>query len=891
MIGKTFAHYEILEMLGEGGMGQVHRAVDTRLHREVAIKILPETLGRDPERLARFGREAQMLASMNHPNIASIYGLETDGDVQGLVLELVEGPTLADRLRAGPVPLDEVLAIARQIADALEAAHAKGIVHRDLKPANVKITPEGKVKVLDFGLAKAWEADPAATDLSLSPTITMAATQAGVILGTAAYMSPEQARGQAVGPQADIWAFGCVLYETLTGEMAFSGGTVTDILASIVKLDPDWSLVPASTPRPLLRLLRRCLEKDAHRRLHSIADARLEIDAAAAGEERVADAPPAVLPPTARRSRWILLLGVFALAMLALGAFLGRTVLAPDGPPTAPPLHLTIDGIDLRPRSLFDLSPDGSQLVYGSVAPDGTALQLYLRSLDQPESHPIPGTVGGTNPFFSPDGEWIGFFQDRQMKKIALSGSVAQSLCDAQGNFATGAWGEDGTIVFAASVGQTSRESILLRVPATGGRPEALTSLDGRSKEQVHYDPCFLPDGEHVLFTTLEDGRKRIALLSLATRDVRVLIDNAGRPRYASMGYLVYYDTESDVIAAVPFDTKALAITGAPVVLTEDPRQLGDAVAGFAVSQSGVFVYAPLQGSFSGENTVVWVDRSGKATPALAEARSWAQPRISPQGDRILLRETAVDCMLWSYDLERGTLTRITFDGDNHDPLWTPDGARVTFRSERTTAPSPYWKNADGTGSAEQLVAADNTMSPSSWSSDGRLLSIVENDPLTGNDILIFEPKTGKTRPFLATDFDEDHPVFSPDGRWIAYDSNESGRTEVFVRPFPGPGAKLQISARGGIGPIWSHDGREIFFASGSTMMAVEVKTEPTFHASPARELFEGNYLWERPRNYDVSPDGSRFVLLAPKGDLSNDDELRIVVNWFAELRRLVPHG
>jgi len=888
MVGTTISHYKVIEKIGQGGMGTVYRAQDTNLSREVAIKVLPEQFTQDPQRLARFEREAKLLASLNHPNIAAIHSFEHADDVHFLVLELVPGETLAERVAKGPLPVEEALEVCRQIAEGVEAAHEKGVIHRDLKPANVKVTPEGKVKILDFGLAKAFEGEVPVADISQSPTLTEEMTRAGVILGTAAYMSPEQAKGKPVDKRADIFAFGCVLYELLTGKRAFEGETITETIAAVLKSEPDWEALPESTPWRIRDLLHRYVQKDPSDRLRDIGDARITIGEALKEPEASARVGPAGTAPAAR---WRVALpwgAALLMAVLAIGiARWGPSRLAPQPTsrftitPTAP--LADSDGRDLA------ISPDGRSIVYLSRS-EGQA-QLYLRVMDEFQARPLPGTEGADrSPFFSPDGDSVGFFAAGKLKRISPGGPV-MTLCEAS-NFWGGSWGPEGLIVFAADVG-------LYRVPAAGGVAESLVVPDTNKGELLYSSPELLPGGQGVLFTVRMAGRTadtfsdfQISALSLDTGEQKTVIQGAREPRYLATGHLIYELTDfSGTLMAAPFDLEGLEVTGDPVPVLEGLRVRLFGL-DYGISANGTLVYVPVGGSE--ELTLVWVDRQGRIQPLTEVERSYRSPRVSPDGRYLAVRIGALgseDSQIWIYEIARGTLTLLTFERRNVAPVWTPDGRRVTFGSGGPGQGSLFWKPADGSGVAEQLLASDFPRA-GSWAPDGKVLAFTEIPLGKPADIWLLQLESEWTsKPFLHAPFNEGGPAFSPDGRWLAYVSDESGQFEVYVRPFPGPGSKWPISIQGGVAPVWARDGRELFYRNGYKMMAVTVEAGSEFSAGRPEVIFEGRYVaanWYRP-NYDISPDGQQFVMVRSTQEEVSPAKINVVLNWFEELKRLVP--
>ena len=879
MIGQTISHFKVIEKIGQGGMGVVYRAQDTNLSRDVAIKVLPEQFTQDPQRLARFEREAKLLASLNHPNIAAIYGLEEADGIRFLSMELVPGETLAEKVAKGPVPVKEALEVCQQIAEGVEAAHEKGVIHRDLKPANVKVTPEGKVKILDFGLAKAFEAEVSFADISQSPTLTEEMTRAGVILGTAAYMSPEQARGKTVDKRADIFAFGAVLYELLTGKRAFEGETVTDVLAKVLEGEPNWDALPAGVPSITRFVLTRCLQKDAGKRLQHIDGARILIEEALTGSTTVSPIVGRVQTPLWKRAISWSLAGVMALIIGLTLWNLRPTV--PTSTSTPEPVVRFVAALpaDLQVgqanRGIVALSRDGTHLAY--TATRGGTAQLYLRPMDQLEARPIPGTEDVTYPFFSPNGQWLGFFAGGKLKKVSVSGGTPVILCDVYSPSMTASWDSENTILFAHSTSSISQ------VSAAGGTPEVLTTLDSDQGESSHSSPQLLPDGDTLLFTAGSPEGRKVVVQSLETGERKIVLEGAADARYVPTGHLVY--AQAGTLMAVGFDLGQLEATGTVTPILEGVMQVGaNTQAHLAFSDTGTLVYIPSRVDPRTGRTLVWVDRQGKVELAAPPGR-YNHPRLSPDGQRVAFASGGA---IWIYDIGRDNTTRFTFQNGSF-PLWTPDGERITFQSTRLGGtPKLFWKPADGTGTPEQLSEGEFPHTAHSWSPDGQVLAFSERSPAFNSDIFML-PLEGERKPqlFLRTPTNETGPVFSPDGRWLAYRSNESGRQEIYVQPFPATGAKWLISTEGGEEAVWARSG-EIFYRNGDRMMAVEITTEPTFTAGKPQLLFEGEYLSDGPRAvYDVTPDGQKFLMI--KLGEQSVRELNVIQNWFEELKRLVP--
>ena len=892
-IGTQLGSHEITALLGKGGMGEVYRARDMRLKREVAIKILPEQFSKDSDRMSRFQREAEVLASLNHPNIAAVYGLEEAAGSQYMVMELVEGETLADRIARGPIPLDEALSIAGHICDALGAAHERGVVHRDLKPANVKVTPEGKVKVLDFGLAKALDRSGSSDsfDPSNSPTLATE-TGIGIILGTAAYMSPEQARGKAVDKRTDIWAFGCVLYETLTGKQAFAGEDVADTIAAVVRGTPDWNELPAGTPEQIRMLLMRCLENDRNKRLPDISVAQFVMT------EPVTAQPATSRAESRRHVRLAAVIGIAA-GVVITAAALGiiarlNTAKAPQTvrftfvPPASASLALGFD------RDIA-ISPDGTRIVYR-----GGNGQLFVRALDQLDVQPLAGIAGVRSPFISPDGRWVGFFQGTELKKVSISGGTPITLCRVPTGGARGAsWGTDDTVVFATGDTATG----LLSVPANGGEPKVLTRPEPAQGEADHVFPSVLPGGRGVLFTITTSGQPagevQVAVLDLKTGQKKILIHDGGEAEYLDTGHIIY--AKGGTLRAVRFDLARLEILGDPVPVLEHVTMSGSGSADFAVSKSGALLFVPGDIVGTAQRSLIWVNRQGREEPIKAPTRAYNSLRLSPDGTRIALNSFDQENDIWIWDLMRQTLNRLTFDpGVDQLPVWTPDSRRILFTAIRGGAnTNVFWQAADNTGTAERLTTSPNWQAPLSVSPDGKSVVILEDGTRTGLDLslLSLDEKVEKrtTTPLINTPFTENGGEISPDGRWLAYESNELGPPQIYVRPFPKvDSGHWQVSAAGGTRPLWARNGKELFYVDvkDSVLMSVQVQTGgPVFSSGAPAKVFDSKvFTASNGRTYDVSSDGQRFVLIKDNAGAGGTSAapsagMVVVLNWLEELK------
>jgi eukaryotic-like serine/threonine-protein kinase len=907
--GTHVGPYEIVALIGAGGMGEVYRAKDTKLNRDVALKVLPELLAGDPDRLARFRREAQLLASLNHPNIAHLYGFEETeataagpgGAAHALVMELVEGPTLAELAgQRAALKTDDALRIARQIAEALEAAHEQGIVHRDLKPANVKVRGDGTVKVLDFGLAKALEPSGAASAEAMnSPTLTARATQLGVILGTAAYMAPEQAKGKIVDRRADIWAFGVVVYEMLTGRRAFDAEDVSDTLAAVLTREIDWTALPADVPARLRALLRDCLIRDPRQRLRDIGDARIAIDRILGGapDSSLTPASAVVVAPARRVLPWMA--GLFAAVTLASAATWAVVHEAPE--PPAQPVRFAIapppaQGIVLTATDrALAISPDGTHVAY--VATGGS---LVVRAIDRIDTETLPGITGVRSPFFSPDGKWLGFFQGTtEIRKVSITGGPSLPVCKITAASHGASWGPNDTIVF--SMGNNG----LFTVSGGGGDPKMITKSDFAHGEFGHYFPAVLPGGQALLFTiNAAPGQPshdadQIAVLDLKTGKQKTLLRGGSQAEYVFPGYLVY--AAAGALRAVRFDLERLEVQGDAVPVQAQVATSTLGTAEFSISRTGSLVYLP--GSFAGSTarSLVWIDRKGREELIKAPPRAYYALRLSPDGTRLAIdiRDQDKNNDIWVWDLDRETSTRITVDpGVDSFPVWTTDSRRIVYSSMHGGAsPNLFWQAADGTGSAERLTTADHVQFAMSFSPDGGSLLVKEQNAGTADDISILS-MTGKREvaSLIHTSFNERNAEVSPDGHWLAYESDESTLGQIYVQPFPqvNNGGRVQISTNGGWKPMWAPNGRELFYFNDNALYGVAVHTTPSFSLGKPVKLFDARLTWQlvSGRFYDISRDGQRFVVIKdprPTNQAAAEAQgLVVVVNWVEELKAKV---
>jgi serine/threonine protein kinase len=878
--------YEIIQELGKGGMGEVYLAEDTNLKRQVAIKVLPQQFALDKERLARFEREARLLASLNHPNIATIHGLEKSDGQQFLVMELVEGDTLAEQIKKGPLPVDEALDLCNQIAEGLESAHEKGIIHRDLKPSNVKVTPDGKVKILDFGLAKAFLDQSGDSDLSKSPAIAEEMTEKGVILGTTAYMSPEQAKGKSADKRADIWAFGCILFECLTGKRPFEGNTITETIASILKDDPNWASLPINIPGIISILLQRCLRKDAKKRLQDIGDARIEI------EDALSETPLSVQAVSGRvvsrrfvMSRWVtgililltaIIVGIttWLLTRSEISILSRRFIIMPSS--DAP--IASGEGTDVA------VSPDGKRIIY--VAGTGTSSQLYMRLINEYDSKPIDGTKNGRMPFFSPDGDWLGYYSDSNQKLMKISILSAKfvplEICNAKAVFSA-FWGSDDNIYIGSRSGYGIR-----RVSAEGGVPASITTIDRENNEITHDSPVLLPDGNTLLYTVMKEEFPEECLIvvqNLKTGDRKTLTKGGTNIQFAQSGHLAY--NRKGTLLAAPFHLKQLQV-GDWVPVVDDIRAGGSLAAEFSLSGEETLVY--VYGMTSVETYPMWINKQGVEIPIAEKKSMYTNAKISPEGNNvafIILDKQTRNENIWIYDLQSGVNQQITFEGRNRSFVWSPDGKRIAYVSEREGTSSIHLKSLIDDRWTTTLLTSKNLILLNSWSPDGNWLAY--ESTASGNyDIWLYSFKDNKSDPYLNSVSKEEDPIFSANGKWIAYTSDEEGSDQIYVRSFASGGGKWKISLDGGFNPKWAVLGDRLFYQSENKIMSVSVTMTPAFQILEQPEpLYESIGI----RDYDVHPKDNRLLVVKVSGEFEDRRQIRIVLNWIEELNRLSGQG
>jgi serine/threonine-protein kinase len=877
--------YEVLSPIGAGGMGEVYRARDTNLNRDVALKIMPESFACDPDRVARFKREAQVLASLNHPNIGAIYGFEDSNGTQALVLELVEGPTLADRIAQGPIPLDEALPIARQIAEALEAAHEQGIIHRDLKPANIKLRPDGTIKVLDFGLAKALIAEPSGSTsisgLSHSPTMwsPVGGTSVGVLLGTASYMSPEQARGKAVDKRADIWAFGCVLFEMLTAQRAFGHENVPDTIAHVLRAEPPWDVVPNGIPATIVRLLRRCLTKDLRQRTPDIAVARQEIDQTLATP--ISD--PLSDVPVWRRGGLLAAVVIAVLLAITGTIWASRPLNRPESARRSVVARFSVRtgvGTQIAPGVGQPLaaSVDGGFIAYNIL--EKGLNRVYIRRLNQLDNVPVRGTENAGSIFLSPDGEWIGFNDAGSLKKVGTNGGAVVTVTAEprlSASFRGASWGANGQIVFS-----TGAAPGLMLVSENGGAVEPLTE----PRDEVHVTPQFLEHGRAVLYVVRRRGQPDwIAALSLTQRTQQLVVEGS-EPRVIN-GRLVFFRGGSLWMAR--FDPIALSTTSAPRML---PGAIESTVANrrmYDISPAGLLAYVPGTGAGAAQRGLAWIDRNGREQLLPVPLRAYAGPRVSPDGQRLAVQIEDSNIDTFIYDLYSNVLQRITFDAAVESrPVWSLDGNSLFYRSE-SQGPGVYVKPADGSGTDKKLITVEGDGSPNAMTPDGHQLLFTQVNPATGRDVWALKLSDGTASVLVNDPGAQGNPVVSPNGRWLAYHDEGAGGA-INVRPFPDVNAgRWQVVSSDAKWPVWSRDGGQLFYQTGRSIRAVTVdKDGESFRWSASRLVFEGPFAGfggiTGPRNYDVAPDG-RFLVVKSAADIEErEGEIVIVQNWLSEL-------
>ena len=880
--GQRIGVYEVVGPLGAGGMGEVYRARDTRLGRDVALKILPEMFASDPERLARFEREAQLLASLNHPHIAAIHGLEESGAIRALVMELIEGDTLAERIAGQPIPINEALVIARQIADALDAAHEQGIIHRDLKPANIKVTPAGSVKILDFGLAKLN--DPNASNVSnvpnasMSPTmVSPAMTTVGVLLGTAAYMAPEQARGRATDRRADIWAFGCVLFEMFSGQQAFPGSDVTEVLAAVLKSEPDWKSLPVSTPPRVRTVLEQCLQKDSKLRIRDIGDVRLALDGAF---ETVVAAPvPTPMAPQRRRVLWPV--GLVAVALLASGLtwFISRPAVEPMTPTRFSLVLATGDRLPIATGTMVAISPDGKTLAYRSAR---DVMRLFVRRIDQFEATVVGENGVGDAPFFSPDGRWIAYALGNTLKKVAVDGGPSETITTTLDAPRGGDWSPEGTIVVAGLT--------LVTVPAAGG---SVTELAKAPAGRRFWYPQFISRGRAILVTTSPSRPDAgdIEVFDIASKTSRKLLAGANA-RLLPSGHLIF--VRGAALWAVRFDEDSLQVQGNPVPVIEGIRVENGGAVNYAVARDGTLIYVP--GTVNDALELVWINRDGKEESLGVPRRSFSLARLDSTGRNVALEVRDEDSDVWVLSVGRQTPTKVTFDpADDTQPTWTPDGrlVYVSNRAGQNAKGNPafglFSQAADGTGAVQRIAPDHIGIDQPSVTPDGQ--SIVAR--MADDIVLVDLNGKGGVRKLIEGPFRERNPMVSRNGRWIAYQSDESGVAEVYVRPFPDVGkGKWQASEQGGSRPLWAHNGKELFYLAGDqSLMSVSfTESGGAFVPTAPQKILTmpSGVVGGASRSYDVAPDDQRFITL--KGENAGERaEIRVIQHWIEELKQKVP--
>ena len=885
--GVKLGPYEILSAIGAGGMGEVYRARDTRLNRIVAIKVLPAHLADRAELRERFDREAKTIASLNHPHICVLHDIGHEDGTDYLVMEYIEGETLAQKLTKGALPLEQTLQYAIEIADALDKAHRKGITHRDLKPGNIMLTKTG-TKLLDFGLAKLkQEAAPVSVQLSDLPTASDPLTAQGTIVGTLQYMAPEQVEGKEADARTDIFAFGVVVYEMATGKKAFEGKSQASLMAKILETDPpSMTTLAPMTPPILDRIVKKCLAKDPDDRWQSARDICEQLRWISDSDVKSAASAPRVARSDTTR-KWMWAVGGFAVLALVLIAgvvYFRRTPveLRAIRFTVSPPEKQDFPVLDNNP-SFLSVSPDGTKLAFVTIT-EGH-YKLWLRDLDSQTAQALPGTEEAWAPFWSPDSRSIAFTAGTSLKKVSISGGIVETITSLPGN-GGGTWNQDGVILFVPSL-----NSAVLRVSSAGGSPTPVTSLDGSTKQIGHQWPQFLPDGRHFLYSAWGSNPEDDAIYagSLDSKESKRILKAHSSPLYSPPGYLMF--VRGGTLLVQQFDPDRLELKGDAVPIAEHVQF--NAVSGraaVAVSENGVLAYRLMPAS--AQFKLVWVDRKGAEQALAAPLHTYRNPRLSPDGQRVAVTIDESGSQEWLLDTGRGSLSRLTLEGTyNGGSAWSPDGKRITFGSDRAGPRNLFWQPSDGSGNAERLLTDDRVQVASSWSPDGQNLAFEQTSPNTGWDIFVFRLSDRKAEPFLQTRANEIAPRFSPDGRWIAYASDESGRYEVYVQPFPGPGGKWQISTQGGTEPVWARSG-ELFYRNGDKLMVAETTTHPNFSAGNPKLVFEQRYAaYQTLPDYDVSADGQRFLFTKSGEEAQARSEINVVVNWPEELKQKVPTG
>jgi Tol biopolymer transport system component/predicted Ser/Thr protein kinase len=886
--GKTVGPYQILSAIGAGGMGEVYKARDSRLDRTVAIKVLSAHLADRADLRERFDREARTIAGLNHPHICTLFDIGHQDGTDYLVMEYLEGETLAERLKKGPLTMEQVLQYAIEISDALDKAHRKGVTHRDLKPGNIVLTKSGS-KLLDFGLAKLRQDSSPAAPFSELATVKGGETAEGTILGTLQYMAPEQVEARPVDARTDIFAFGAVVYEMATGKKAFEGRSQASLIAKILETDPaPISSLQPMTPAALDRLVKKCLAKEPEKRWQAASDVCDELKWIAEpgqGPQAAAPASGGIAKRGVReRLGWL----VAAVAILVAAALVPAVLYFRRSPAEGRAVHFTVAPPEKHTfpmlgntPSFISVSPDGSKLAFVAVDPGGHSM-LWIRDLDSQSAQPLPGTDGAFMPFWSPDSRFIAFSDISSLKKLAVAGGSAQTLTAPPAN-GGGTWNRDGVILFTTGTFGTP----ILRVTSAGGAAVPVNPLGTSQQEYGHVWPTFLPDGKHFLYLARDPSPEKSAIYAgaLDSKDSKLLLNINSMALYSPPGYLLF--VRAGTLLAQPFDADRLEFKGDAIPIAEGVQtNLNNGRAAVAVSENGVLAYRIVPAV--GQIRLVWVDRKGAEQPLAAPDHAYRNPRISPDGQHVAVTIDELGSQEWVLDIARGTLTRLTFEGSyNGGAAWTPDGKRITFGSDRAGARNLFWQLADGSGGVERLMTNEHTQVASSWSSDGQKVAFEQTAPGTGFDIWVFRLGDPKAEPFLQTRFNEIAPRFSPDARWLAYASDESGRYEIYVQPYPGPGGKWQISTEGGTEPVWARNG-ELFYRNGDKMMAVETTTRANFSADKPKLLFERHYAtYNTMPAYDVTPDGQRFLLAKTGGQAP--EEINVVLNWASDLKQKAP--